>query len=70
MTDNRLAKETSAYLKGETRQPVDWYAWGEEYHQDYFARNPWGVLPVGRRPEGREVPEEVRLEAEEVNQKS
>src|SRR2546427_1407942 len=27
---NRLAKETSTYLKGASHQPVDWYPWGEE----------------------------------------
>src|SRR5256714_553247 len=27
---NRLAKETSTYLKGAAHQPVDWYPWGEE----------------------------------------
>jgi uncharacterized protein len=27
---NRLARETSTYLKGAAHQPVDWYPWGEE----------------------------------------
>ncbi len=27
---NRLAKETSAYLRGAAHQPVDWHPWGEE----------------------------------------
>jgi len=27
---NRLAKETSTYLKGAAHQPVEWYPWGEE----------------------------------------
>src|SRR2546421_398498 len=27
---NRLAKETSTYLKGASHQPIDWYPWGEE----------------------------------------
>ena len=27
---NRLAKETSAYLKSAAHQPVDWHPWGEE----------------------------------------
>jgi len=27
---NRLAKESSTYLKGASDQPVDWYPWGEE----------------------------------------
>src|SRR3990170_3378634 len=30
MTKNRLAKETSTYLKGAAHQPVDWYPWGED----------------------------------------
>ncbi len=29
-TTNRLAKETSTYLRGAARQPVDWYPWGED----------------------------------------
>ncbi len=27
---NRLARETSAYLRSAAHQPVDWHAWGEE----------------------------------------
>ena len=27
---NRLAKETSTYLRGAAHQPVDWYPWGDE----------------------------------------
>lgn len=30
---NRLADETSAYLKGASYQPVDWYPWSEEAFQ-------------------------------------
>lgn len=30
---NRLADETSAYLKGASHQPVDWYPWCEEAFQ-------------------------------------
>ncbi len=30
MTDNRLAKETSPYLKQHAANPVDWYPWGAE----------------------------------------
>jgi len=30
MVENRLAKETSTYLRGAAHQPVDWYPWGEE----------------------------------------
>ena len=30
MTENRLAKETSAYLRQHMHNPVDWYPWGEE----------------------------------------
>jgi uncharacterized protein YyaL (SSP411 family) len=28
--ENRLAKETSPYLLGHAKNPVDWYPWGEE----------------------------------------
>ena len=27
---NRLAQETSPYLRQHADNPVDWYAWGEE----------------------------------------
>ena len=30
MAKNRLAKETSTYLRGAAHQPVDWYPWGED----------------------------------------
>ncbi len=30
MAENRLKDETSTYLRGAARQPVDWYPWGEE----------------------------------------
>jgi uncharacterized protein YyaL (SSP411 family) len=30
MAENRLAKETSTYLRGAAHQPVQWYPWGEE----------------------------------------
>ncbi len=30
MAENRLAKETSTYLRSAARQPVDWYSWGDE----------------------------------------
>ena len=30
MSENRLAKETSSYLRGAARQPVHWFPWGEE----------------------------------------
>ncbi|MER3446885.1 MAG: hypothetical protein C4291_08615 [Candidatus Dadabacteria bacterium] len=30
---NRLANETSAYLRSAGYQPVDWYPWGEEAFQ-------------------------------------
>ena len=29
---NRLAQETSPYLRQHADNPVDWYAWGEEAH--------------------------------------
>src|SRR4051794_1919203 len=28
--ENRLAKESSAYLRQHARNPVDWFPWGEE----------------------------------------
>src|SRR2546427_312707 len=30
MAENRLAKESSTYLKGAAHQPVQWYPWGED----------------------------------------
>ncbi len=30
MGKNRLAQETSTYLKGAAHQPVDWLPWGDE----------------------------------------
>jgi len=30
VAENRLAQETSSYLKGAAHQPVDWYPWGED----------------------------------------
>ncbi len=30
MAENRLVTETSTYLRGAARQPVDWYPWGDE----------------------------------------
>src|SRR3989304_5249928 len=30
MAENRLANETSTYLRSAARQPVEWYAWGDE----------------------------------------
>ncbi len=30
MPENRLAKETSTYLRTAAQQPVQWYAWGDE----------------------------------------
>src|SRR5512147_203469 len=29
---NRLARETSPYLRQHAANPVDWYPWGEEAH--------------------------------------
>ena len=29
-TENRLAHETSPYLRQHARNPVDWYPWGQE----------------------------------------
>src|SRR6266540_1634207 len=33
MGKNRLARETSTYLKGAANQPVDWHPWGEDAFQ-------------------------------------
>src|SRR3989442_14217897 len=30
MAENRLAKETSTYLRGAAQQPVQWHPWGED----------------------------------------
>ena len=30
MAENRLARESSTYLKGAAHQPVEWYPWGED----------------------------------------
>jgi len=46
-TPNRLAKETSTYLKGAARQPVDWFPWGEEAFARAKAEDKPILLDVG-----------------------
>src|SRR5213594_3453582 len=44
---NRLASETSSYLKGAAHQPVDWYAWGEEAFAKAKAEDKPILLDIG-----------------------
>ena len=44
---NRLATETSPYLRQHADNPVDWYPWGEEAFAQAAAERP-ADLPVGR----------------------
>ena len=44
---NRLARETSPYLQQHARNPVDWYAWGEEALQAARAQDKPILLSVG-----------------------
>src|SRR3989442_1110680 len=46
-TPNRLAEETSTYLKGAARQPVDWFPWGEEAFARAKAEDKPILLDVG-----------------------
>ena len=39
MTSNRLALETSPYLRQHASNPVDWYAWGTEAFDAASERN-------------------------------
>src|SRR3990172_4219359 len=47
MAENRLAKETSSYLRSAANQPVDWYPWGEEAFQKAKAEDKPILLDVG-----------------------
>jgi uncharacterized protein YyaL (SSP411 family) len=47
MGENRLAKETSSYLKGAARQPVDWYPWGEDAFRKAKAEDKPILLDIG-----------------------
>ena len=44
---NRLAKETSPYLLQHARNPVDWYAWGQEALERARRENKQILLSVG-----------------------
>ncbi len=46
-TLNRLARETSSYLKGAARQPVDWYPWGGEAFARAKAEDKPILLDIG-----------------------
>ncbi len=47
MTSNRLAQETSPYLRQHAENPVDWYAWGPEAFASATERNVPILLSVG-----------------------
>src|SRR3990170_9119799 len=47
MGENRLAKESSSYLRGAAHQPVDWYPWGEEAFRRARAEDKPILLDVG-----------------------
>src|SRR5882724_1933991 len=44
---NRLAREKSPYLLQHARNPVDWYAWGEEAFAKARAENKPILLSIG-----------------------
>jgi len=44
---NRLAQESSTYLKQHAENPVDWYPWGEEALQKAVNENRPILLSVG-----------------------
>ncbi len=44
---NRLAAETSPYLRQHSENPVDWYSWGEEAHARARERNQPLLVSVG-----------------------
>ncbi|MGH9103739.1 MAG: DUF255 domain-containing protein, partial [Acidimicrobiales bacterium] len=46
-TANRLATETSPYLRQHAGTPVDWYPWGEEAFETARARDVPVMLSVG-----------------------
>ncbi len=47
MTSNRLAQETSPYLRQHAENPVDWYAWGPDAFAAARERNVPILLSVG-----------------------
>jgi uncharacterized protein YyaL (SSP411 family) len=46
-TTNRLAQETSPYLRQHADNPVDWYPWGEEAFEAARGRDVPILLSVG-----------------------
>ena len=46
-TENRLAKESSAYLRSAGHQPVDWHPWGEEAFSLAREQNKPVLLDIG-----------------------
>jgi uncharacterized protein YyaL (SSP411 family) len=44
---NRLSEETSAYLRQHMRNPVDWFAWGEEARAQAAARDVPMLVSIG-----------------------
>ncbi|HEY8493588.1 MAG TPA: thioredoxin domain-containing protein [Myxococcota bacterium] len=44
---NRLANETSAYLRQHMHNPVDWFAWGEEARAEAAARDVPLLVSIG-----------------------
>ena len=62
-TSNRLAQETSPYLRQHKDNPVDWYAWGPEA----FAAAKQRDCPIsGERLGSMDTPIKVTLNGEEV----
>ena len=61
-TQNRLAKETSPYLRQHAENPVDWYPWGE----DAFAAARQRDVPIllsAMGPKGLEIARERHVAA-------
>jgi uncharacterized protein len=47
MMVNKLAAETSPYLRQHAENPVDWYPWGDEAFEEARRRNVPIFLSVG-----------------------
>ena len=47
MSNNRLARETSPYLKQHAANPVDWYPWGKEAFDAARASGKPVLLSIG-----------------------
>src|SRR3989441_1139733 len=58
MAENRLAKESSTYLKGAAHQPVQWYPWGEDAFRRAEGLVRTAELPTCPARDGRCVPYE------------